>query len=417
MFSLFGRRSGSATKVIAIIDIGSGSASGALGRLNQAGLPELLYAVRQDFPVRMNRSAKELANDAATTARAVYDQVRKAAALYTAGEKVTPLAIEHVAIFLAAPWSATTIRTLRFARTKPFSMNADVLRRMLADEARAAEAKEKYQTRIVERIATGLSLNGYEATELSNVPVQSAEVTLATTLAPEAFLDLLEERLGDTPHKTERTFHSFVLPAAYALSLWRPQARDVLIIDAGAEVTEIVAVRDSVPVATATIPSGHHLLLRTLKSRTGMGKSEGISTLKLADIDGTRLSQVMRDAIAEATAQWAKDVGKAVASLELGGATPTDAYIFADDHALPWFSAGLAKQPLYGAATAMPIAPLAITGKDIASLAQARGVPLDPYLLVELAFADARLDEGKTLSFSPSRDLVLGRPHAKLNPL
>lgn len=415
MFSLFGRRAGSATKVIAILDIGSGSVAGALGRLDRNGLPELLFSVREDFPVRMDRSAKELATDAAKSTRTVYDKLRKSAALFTAGEKVTPLPIEHIAVFLAAPWSSTSIRTLKLSRTKPFVMSADVLRRMLSDEARSAEAHTKAATRIIERIATGLTLNGYEAREISSVAVQTAEVTLATTLAPEAFIDLLEETLGDAPHGAERTFHSFALPAAHALSLWRPQVRDALIIDAGAEVTEIIALRNGVPAATATIPTGHHLLLRTLKSRTGMGKSEGVTTLKLAEIDGTRLSETMREAIAEATTKWAKELGKAVESLELGGATPTDAYLFADAHALSWFSVALAKAPLYGAATSAPIAPLALTGASLSSLATIRGVIPDPYLLVELAFADARLDEGKTLSFSPSRELVLGRARATLS--
>lgn len=415
MFSLFGRRAGSAgTKTIAILDVGSGSVAGAIGRLNKDGLPQLLFSVREEFPMRMHRSAKELASDAAKTAKSVMDKVRKAAALNTENDKVEPIPIEHVSVFLAAPWSSTHIRTLRFARSKPFSMSADVLRRMLAEEARAAESRVKVQTRIIERIATGLTLNGYEAHEMSSAPVTSAEVTLATTLAPEAFLDLLSDAIGEPPRGAEMTFHSFALPAAHALSLWRPENRDALIIDAGAELTELVVLRGGTPAATATIPAGHHVILRTLRSRAGMGKHEAVTTMKLAQLDGTRLSETMKEAIAEATAQWCRELAKALGTLELGGATPGVAYLFADAHALPWFSAALARAPLYSAGATAPIAPLSVAAKSLTTLAEVKGVPPDPFLLAELIFADARLDDGKTLSFSPTRDLVLGRPHATI---
>lgn len=407
MFSLFGRRAQGATKVIAILDIQSGSVACAIGRLDRDGLPALLHSVREELPVKLSRTARALSAEAAKAAGRVLDKARADAA---------PLAIEHLAVFLAAPWSSTHIKMLRMARTTPFVMSADMLRRMLADEARAAEAKVKAQTRIIERIATGLSLNGYEANDVSDALVTSAEVTLAATLAPEAFIDLLEERLGDMPRGVEVTYHSFALPAAHALSLWRPQVREALVVDAGAEVTELTVMKRGVPVASASIPKGHYLLLRTIQSRTGMGKHEGISAMRLSEMEGTRLSETMKAAILEATEEWAKALAKALDGLSLESAMPTDAYLFAEPHALSWFSAALARVPLHGGAASVPIAPLAITGKELSTLCAPKPVSFDPYLIAELVFADARLDQGKTLSFSPTRDLVLGRPHAKVNP-
>jgi hypothetical protein len=415
MFSLFGRKTSGVQKVIAVLDIGSGSVGGALCRLNREGLPELLFAIREDMPFKMTRAAKELSTDAAKAAKNVLDAVKKSAALYTEAEKVTPLPIEHVAIFLAAPWSTTTIKSLRFARSKPFSMNEDALRRILADEVRVAESAIKAQTRVIERIATGLTLNGYPTQEISGVPVTSAEVTLAVTLAAEAFIDLLEEKIGDPPRGAERTYHSFVLPASYALALWRPESRETVVIDARSEMTELMVVRGGVPCATATVPIGHNHLLRTLKSRTGMGKNEGMSTLKLAQLDGTRLSDVMRFAIAEAGTEWAKELGRALQALSLGAAIPSEAHLFADPNAQHWFSSALAKDPLTASISSGPIAPLGVLGKELAGLAVMKGVAPDPHLLSELIFADARLDEGRTLSFSPKRDLVLTRPRATMN--
>lgn len=406
MFSLFGRRAQGATKIIAILDIQSGSVACAIGRLDRNGLPQILHAVREELPVKMSRTARELSTEAVKAAKRVLDEARVRAA---------PLEIEHLSVFLAAPWSSTHIQMLRMSRTRPFVMSADMLRRMLADEVRVAEAKVKAQTRIIERIATGLSLNGYEAEDISDAPVTSAEVTLATTLAPEAFIDLLEEHIGEMPRGVEVTYHSFALPAAYALSLWRPSVREALVVDAGAEVTEITVIKKGVPVASASIPKGHYLLLRTIQSRTGMGKREGISAMRLAEMGGSRLSETMKAAILEATEEWTKALAKALDGLSLDSVMPTDAYLFAEPHALSWFSAALARAPLHGGASTTPIAPLAITGKELMTLCAPASAQADPYLIAELAFADARLDQGKTLSFSPARDLVLGRPHARVN--
>src|SRR6185436_2890581 len=95
---------GGDSKIIAILDVGSGSIGGALARLNKDGKPSFLYTTREELPMRMNRTGDQLMKDALEASDRIFTVIKKNAALWSDNNRITPQIIEHVAVFLAAPW-------------------------------------------------------------------------------------------------------------------------------------------------------------------------------------------------------------------------------------------------------------------------------------------------------------------------
>ncbi len=400
------------TKTIAILDIGSGSVGAALARLRTDGNPELFFTTREALPFRLTRSGREMTVDVLAAAKRAFEVLRKEAALHNEGSKISPIKIEHVAVFFAAPWSTTTVRTLRFSRTKPFTVTADLLKRMLADEARSATAKNlgHEDASVVERVATSLRLNGYPVDEISDAQVLSAEITLATTIVPQSLIEKVDDAIGDLPGTPPRTCHSFILPASLSLISHFPAVKDALIIDVGAEVTECMIIRDGAPFARASTPIGSHVLLRTLRSHAKMGKAQASSATKLAALEGTRLSSEAKSSLDAACAKWGEDIADALRSLS-GVATPKEVFLFAEDFALSWFTDALRTLRAVGQKSgSFSVHP--VLGKDFTPLIKGNnGLAPDPFLACEVLFADARFDENHGFSLASPREPVLARVH------
>lgn len=400
MFSgFFGREK--ATKTILLVDVGSGSVGAALARLNSRGKPTLLTSSRAPFPLRLTRSGAKLTEDAVAATQTAIEDIRTKAASYSEGGVSMPQRIEHVAFFLAAPWSATQIREIRFSRSKEFKMSASVLERMLTEDERAN--KQDTQGRLIERTALSLRLNGYPVDSVGNLPVLTVDVSLATSHATEPLVDALADIAHHLPGDPAVTFHSFALPAVHALLSAYPQMQDTLIIDAGAEITEIIRVQHGIPEARATAPAGSHLLLRTLAAHAHMGKREAESALALAKSEGTRLSHELKAPLEDAAAQWVKKVGSALKPLAASGLPPF-VFLFGDERATRWLSDALASASLPSAHT--PIVPQVqpVVADTFLPFVESVEQNPDPFFLCELLYADTRFDEGKSLALMSTQE-------------
>ena len=397
-------------KVIGLIDVTSGSIGGALGVLHKSGQPEILFQIRQELPMRMHRSSADMAKDTFIAAKAVMDALRKAAALNNEGGKITPKKIEHVAVFLSAPWSSTSLRQLRFSRERPFVMSSAVLRRMLTDEAQTLASHEPGVTRLIEKIALGIRLNGYNVESISSAAIMQADVTLAASVAPRAFIDDFAAEIGDLPHGTKLTFHSNMLPTAHALATLNPTITDALIIDAGAEVTEIVLIKNGIPSARGTAPVGTNILFRTSLSHAKMGKKETQTAMRLAFQEGTRLSESHKSLFTDAAGDWAKAVSEVIRTVTEGSGVPQTIDLFADSRAQQWLASALE-----GTALAFKGA-----GKSVLNIrnADSQGLgtkvkntagTLDTSLALKLLYADARFDENHRLELLSTDTSILER--------
>ena len=399
-------------KTILLVDVGSGSVAAGLARLNSDGRPSLLFSERVEMPIGLTRSGGELSEETLKAAASVIETVKAKAAIWTQNAILSPLRIEHVAFFLAAPWCATSVKAVQFSRTKPFHMSQGLLERMLSEEAKSANGAEG-SALVVERTAVSLRLNGYPVHELGDAEVTAVEVALATTIANATFCQKLTDMTKGIQGNPSSTFHSFILPASHSLLTIDPEITDTLIIDAGAEVTEILLMKQGAPTARATAPVGTNVLQRTLQSHAQMGKAEGDSALALAGSDGTRLSNDLKGPLSDAAKIWLTGVCDALRALAQNG-IPSSVHLFADERAIRWLVEALTETGFLGLATTGKLFVRPLSAKDFTPIADIQESVPDLFLLAELVYADGRFDEGHALTLLSTQDNLLSKPRATL---
>lgn len=400
------------TKTILLVDIGSGSVGAGLAKLDSNGKPTLLYTKREDLPISLTRSGEELQNSVLTAVGVVIEDVRKVSALWSEGTTSLPQKIEHIAFFLAAPWSITTLRSIHFSRTKPFKMTLSVLERMLAEESKSAAGPESGMNLEIERTAVSLRLNEYKAESLSNSMVTTVDVTLATTNSFASLRDALFDfaRLFEG---SAISFHSFGLPASYALQVLRPDISDALLLDVGAEVTEILHLKQGALVGRATAPVGSNLFMRTLKTHADMSTAQSNTALTLAKAEGTRFAEELTGPLADAGRVWLRGVSTALLPLAENG-LPIEIYVLSDARVLSWVYSSLESVGMPEIYRGALPKIMTLSGKEFENVLNLKPGTADIFLMAELLFADSRFDAGHSLSLLSTRDPLLARHHATI---
>lgn len=396
------------SKTILLVDVGSGSVGAGLCVLNSKGKPTLLYSKREEFPVGLTRSGEELQNNVLKSAEAVIEDVRKVAALWSEGTTIVPQRIEHVAFFLAAPWSTISLKSVHFSRTKPFKMNASVLERMLTEENKISTDVSSTMPLEIEKTAVSLRLNEYRAESLSDSLVTTVDVTLATTNSYASLHDSLLNLAHSFPHSTAVTFHSFGLPASHALQTLKPDISDALLLDIGAEVTEVLQIKHGALMGRATAPVGSNVYLRTLKTHADISHAEANSALKLAKAEGTRLSGELGEPLTDAGKLLLKGLSLALVPLAENG-LPIQMYILSDARVTSWIQSAVESTGLPEVYKGVIPKVIPLGEKEFAVGVDVKAGATDIFLMAELLFADSRFDSGLSISLLSTHDPLLPR--------
>lgn len=398
------------TKTILLVDVGSGSVGAGLGRLNSKGKPILLYSKREALPVSFTRSGKELQSGVLKAAKVAIEDVRKVSALWSEGTAIVPQKIEHIAFFLAAPWSTIALKSVHFSRSKPFKMSTSVLERMLTEENKISAEIASAMPLEIEKTAVSLWLNEYRAESLSDSLVTSVDVTLATTNSFLGIHDELQALARSFPGSPAITFHSFGLPASHALLTLKPDIRDALLLDVGSEVTEILQIKNGSLVSRATAPVGSSLYVRTLRTHANMSGAEADSALKLAQNDGTRLSQELAVPLTDVGKIWLKGLSQALIPLADNG-LPIEIYVLADARVQSWIQSSIELNGMPDVYRNVVPKVTRLDEKEFRAGVDVKAEAGDAFLMAELLFSDSRLDAGSSISLLSTREPLLLRRH------
>lgn len=99
-------------KTLLILDVENGSVGGALVRITEGEAPRLFAERRVHLPARLSRSATDVFGGIKNASRKVLSEVAEVAARLRQHPKTARVGeVEHVAIFLSAPWGMPNLQT------------------------------------------------------------------------------------------------------------------------------------------------------------------------------------------------------------------------------------------------------------------------------------------------------------------
>jgi len=233
-----------------LVTIGSGSVGLAICHSVPEREPVIVWTHRENIPLRDISSIDQTSKAIITTimntmmefegaGRAALDNHQKGARIKTMQATV------------AAPWSYTTTRTIKYEQEKQFTVDDELIGELSTQAAtQAMEAVQGKQTLesmgVVEtsRCVLDISANGYRIAQANNQKANSVTVTHVTTLAQsdliQALQDMNERLFGNVPLQCI----SAILASQLAINQAAANLYDVCIVHITNEATEIGIVRD-----------------------------------------------------------------------------------------------------------------------------------------------------------------------------
>jgi|GEM_PF-4782500 len=346
MFSLFGKKDERARGTIVVVDVGSGSVGAALITRTETGLPAVVAQTRVAAPIVQSRDIEALAERTYTAVREALSST--AGVLRARGSLLPHSHASDVALFLPAPWSSISLRTIRVASRKPFAVNPAVLERLILEHFRDEKTGENEQ--VLERTAVGIRINGYSVHNAHDIPAKAGTETLELTVVSATAPRQILSRLRDIAEKifgshVPVTFHSTSVAAARVLSATHPLEPDFIVCNSEGELAEFLFVSEHIPQGTATSTMGSAAFLRTVATHAGMTPAELSSALKLARAEGSPMSERLAPTLRAAMRECAEGFRAATAPLLKTLGAPPTMYMVGTGPESAWYTDSIAAAP------------------------------------------------------------------------
>ncbi len=327
------------TKRTLMFHVGSGSVIAAhvlLEPCAEGVIPQIENSVVVPLPI-----PTEL--DGATLVLAMRRALKKSAELMVAEKIGSP---DEIICFLESPWYASQVRNIRIAKNVPFLVTEKLINSLLKKEIELFDREELAQYRasgnesvIIERELGALRLNGYYTTEPYGKKASEIELSVVISFSPRALISEITQEISAIFHRTDIQFRTFAFAGSAVVQDLFISHDQFLFADVGAEMTDIVLVRDSVYREAVSFPFGTHTLLRIAATKLGVSIDVAqtlvslYSTGKLESMQAVKIERILEPAVKE----WTKSFEIALEKLASKFAIPNTIALITDPVLLPLF--------------------------------------------------------------------------------
>lgn len=288
-----------------VVDIGSSSVLvGIVASRRGAAHPEIIWSIREHTPLSSNTSTKETAKNVLSTLLSAL------MSLDTKGRgalaKIDPsAALTELQVTVAAPWSYTVTKTIRYEKSDTFTVTRDLVDDLLRTaqekteaELRENELTEKLGLAITARMATSLTANGYELDEPAGQAAQSVALSHSSVITQAYLRDAIADSHEKIVPKASLSTYSFMLVFYCVMRDLHPHLTDYCLVDVTYEATEIAIVRDGVLRYCTHVPFGAYSLAREVTAITELPLAEAY-----AHVTGPDLASLREQATPEQNAE------------------------------------------------------------------------------------------------------------------
>ena len=328
---MFGMHLGRAReKIIAVADIGSGSAALAVVAVPAEGPVRVLCAERRFLPL------EERTTEAIQAALGTH-LVEVGKGVLAVHQKNGGSPPESVYAIVRAPWT----RSKTVAAQMSFPEVTQITDKMIGDLAQQALASDKEfdRSHILEAGVIRIEVNGY--------PTGEPEAASGHRLSVAAFISDCEPAFKSTlTNALQQLFGGqkvVIRSGVHAiLSIFRDKAdssdKDFLVVDMASEGTNFVVIRDSITTDHATIPEGKNSILKRI---SGNGMTEETLTLLRLLTRGEchdPACEAIRVAMAKAEPELVRAFGEVIAKLVVQQRLPNQLILATHEDLVPWLS-------------------------------------------------------------------------------
>ena len=285
--SLFSFSSKSTEQNILVIELGSGSVSGSLVKVNKNTVPEIKYATRQQITFQKNLETERVLPLMLSTLDKVCDNIQKEA--FT--NNIAPnenRTISEICFILSSPWCISQTKIVSLALEKPVIMTKSYLNKILEEQENNAEqaAKtffenlhDKDDALVFEKKTIQIKLNGYKVDEVIGKIANKIELAFLISITPNLIINDIKNTVGKYFSVDNTIIHSYTLSSLSAIRDIFPDKKSYIILDLSSEITDLSLVRDDIMSGGISFPIGRNHFVRQVASDLKISIEEAFSLL------------------------------------------------------------------------------------------------------------------------------------------
>ena len=316
-------------ELVLSLHIGSAAVGGALVRLDNSGIPKLIFSAIEPIPIEEKLNTERFFLKTIKSLEVVAGKIHKSGLG----------APERIFCVLGSPWYASQTRAIQLKKNTPFVFTERIADDLIQKEIKlmSEEHSLKYGTkenaiRAIELKNIKTTLNGYDTEEPLYKKTREVEMTMFISLSGEKTLRKIEEAIRKSFQFEQIKFSSFAMASFTVVRDLYPEQESFLLVDIGGEVTEIFMVKKNVLHDSISYPLGRNFFIRNVALGLGCTLSESRSLISLWK-DGhaeEKVAAKIGSTLDKLRTEWLDRFQKSLASLSADIAIPSRVYITAD---------------------------------------------------------------------------------------
>jgi len=322
------------SSLVPIFSIESGHVISALAKISSGSLPEIIFIHQEDFPFQENVDSERLEESALKA----LSKSLKPFQDFVLEKKHAHLG--EPAIILGAPWYQSESKIIKGTEKAAFVVKESYIDELIKRELEERQKDSKLNTSglsLVDKKIGSILLNGYATAQPYGKKAVSVEFPLFLSMMPASFKEKIKEILKTALPFKQSIWETLSMILFTGLQNIAPESKNSLIIEVGAELTEISHVKNSSLEETVSLPFGTNTLIRSISKDLKVTPQIAHSMLELFQNKKVEASSSdkMTIALQEAEMEWRKLFTEALTSLSRTALLPTTAYLFSQTEYLP----------------------------------------------------------------------------------
>lgn len=316
-------------EIVAVLDINSGSVGGAILLKNKKTHPLIIATSRRNFKFTASPDGARLEREMLESLDLVCQDL----------QKKTSKRPDKIYCVLSTPWSHGELRAIHHEKSKEFRFTEVFAEEMVKSEIQKFRSENSNLRQIVDRRITRVSLNGYPVDKPHGQSARMVTLDVFLSLSSKSVIDAVQDRV----HKTWKSHIAFTSQIFSDFVFVRDifdAKNDFIVINIGAEMTEVMVIKNDHLEGTAFFPYGSRNIIRAVALQLNRSVYESMSLFSLYSEEllspdgGTFITEAMENS----AELWRSELKRLLGEISSNRHLPKNIFLIAPESMTNWFS-------------------------------------------------------------------------------
>ncbi len=265
---------------ILVVDISSGSTSGALVATSEGKVPRVLTAFESEYNFKVKDASFSPDKAVLTSLGGVLDFIVKKVSL------MKKVRVDKAVITFSSPWVDSYLKTVEIKKEEEFVFDKKFMLGVINEEKSIFQnsLKESFaeESEIFESAVMDLYMNGYPASEPKSEKVSEVEISFILSASTKDLLTKIEDQIIRTlALKKGVVMHSFMYVFYKVLSHSFNNLHSALLINMTTHITDVLFLRHNNLALNANLPFGPASIIEAVAGKLNIPREVASSYLTL----------------------------------------------------------------------------------------------------------------------------------------